>query len=134
MSRNTASFKDRFEAALEAMADNGAFDDRAERAIEAHFRSGAKQPFGIEAARQVVINAMMDELRDTGWALFDYDRTGLMQIQRDDEADIFASDAEAVDYVKRRALGNSLKHAEALVAHLRDAVAIGEVATAEAAS
>lgn len=130
MSRNTADFKDRFEAALQAMVDNGAFDDRAERAIDAHFLSGAKNPFGIEAAREVVFQAIMNEFLDTGWALFDFDGTGLQQIQRDDEADIFHSDAEALTYVAKRAAERSGKHEQALTAHMRDAVAISEVSTA----
>lgn len=130
MSRNTADFKDRFEAALKAMVDNGAFDDRAERAIETHFLSGAKTPFGIEAAREVVLNAVMNEFLDTGWALFDFDGTGLQQIQRDDEADIFHSDSEALAYVAKRAAERSGKHEQALIAHMRDAVAISEVSSA----
>lgn len=127
MSRNTADFKDRFEGALQAMVDNGAFDDRAERAINAHFLSGAKTPFGIEAAREVVFQAIMNEFLDTGWALFDFDGTGLQEVQRDDEADIFASDADALAYVAKRAAAGSQKHEQALIVHMRDAVAISEV-------
>ena len=134
MSRNTTEFKDRFEAALQAMAENGAFDDRAARAIDKHLLSGATTHFGIKAARKLVTNAVMDDFLDTGWALYDYDSTGLKQIQRHDEAEIFASDADALAYVAKRAAARSQKHESALIAHMRDAVAISEVSTASLSS
>lgn len=34
-----------------------------------------------------------------GWDMFDYDCRGLLQIQKSDEAEIFASDAEAAEFV-----------------------------------
>jgi hypothetical protein len=38
-----------------------------------------------------------------GWDLFDYDGTGLRQIQRDDGADLFESDDAAISHVISRA-------------------------------
>lgn len=61
---------------------------------------------------------------DTGWALFDYDDTGLKQIQRIDDTDLFDTDAEAIDYVMEMAANGSQKHLDALAEHRRDEVAI----------
>jgi formaldehyde-activating enzyme involved in methanogenesis len=40
---------------------------------------------------------------DSAWDVFDVDNTGFLQIQKDDEADLFSSDYEAVGYVIWRA-------------------------------
>jgi hypothetical protein len=40
------------------------------------------------------------EAEKQGWNLFDYDSRGLLQIQRSDEAEIFNTDQEAVDFIK----------------------------------
>lgn len=40
---------------------------------------------------------------DSAWGVFDVDCSGLLQIQKDDEQDLFASDYEAVGYVIHRA-------------------------------
>ena len=58
-----------------------------------------------------------------GWTLFDVDSTGLLEIQRDDEAEMFAGDDEAVEFVRRRA-GRSPYHRKAIVIHDRDAQAL----------
>ncbi len=51
-----------------------------------------------------------------GWAIFN-DR----EIQRDDEMDVFASDADAIDYVDQMARKGSLLHTSALAIHRRHA-------------
>lgn len=61
---------------------------------------------------------------DNGWALFDYDSSGLLQIQRIDELDLFESDAEAIAYVVKRAEEGSERHINAIKQHERDAAAI----------
>lgn len=61
---------------------------------------------------------------DTGWALFDYDGTGLKQIQRVDDTDLFDTDEEAVEYVMEMAASGSQKHLDALAEHRRDELAI----------
>jgi hypothetical protein len=40
---------------------------------------------------------------DSAWDVFDVDNSGYLQIQKDDEADLFVSDYEAVGYVIHRA-------------------------------
>lgn len=59
-----------------------------------------------------------------GWALFevgtDLDKP-LMEIQRDDEMGIFATDDDALDHVKRMAAAGSKTHQDALDRHLLDA-------------
>ncbi|MGG2621738.1 hypothetical protein [Pseudomonas aeruginosa] len=61
---------------------------------------------------------------DEGWALFEIGHSGLMEIQRDDEMAVFASDDDALDYVKRLAAEGSQRHQEALTRHLADAPAL----------
>lgn len=51
---------------------------------------------------------------DEGWCLFDCDGRGVREIQRDDEAGIFADDAEAIGHVMRRAREGSWLHRRAL--------------------
>jgi hypothetical protein len=60
-----------------------------------------------------------------GWALFDWDGTGLMQIQRIDQDGAFASDDEAIAFVRQQAEAGSASHATALIAHDSNRVAIG---------
>jgi hypothetical protein len=43
------------------------------------------------------------EAEKQGWNLFDYDNRGLLQIQRSDEAEIFNTDQEAVDFITAEA-------------------------------
>ncbi|HHK0379474.1 TPA: hypothetical protein ACQQJB_003648 [Pseudomonas aeruginosa] len=59
-----------------------------------------------------------------GWALFEIGHSDLMEIQRDDELAVFASDDEAVDHVKRMAAAGSQRHQEALARHLADSPAL----------
>jgi hypothetical protein len=51
-----------------------------------------------------------------GWAIFNRPERG--EIQRDDEAAVFASDEEAIAFVTKSALGGSGFHARALTVHL----------------
>lgn len=50
-----------------------------------------------------------------GWAVFNEE--SLPEIQRDDEADIFVTDDDAIAHVMRRALAGSATHVRALVLH-----------------
>lgn len=52
-----------------------------------------------------------------GWDLFDVDGTGLLEIERVDEHERFTWDDEAVDYVRRRAMGRRPLHRKALRIH-----------------
>lgn len=54
-----------------------------------------------------------------GWAVFDVDATGLLEIQRDDNSEAFDSDAEAVGFVGLCA-ARSPYHAKALAIHAKD--------------
>lgn len=54
-----------------------------------------------------------------GWALFDVGG-GLFEIERDDEADRFATDDDAVAWVRARAAEGSQPHIDALRRHDRD--------------
>jgi len=38
-----------------------------------------------------------------GWNMFDYDGLGLWQLQRSDEAGVFETDGEAIDFVREMA-------------------------------
>jgi len=38
-----------------------------------------------------------------GWDMFDYDCSGMLQLQRSDEEGVFATDQEAIDFVKQQA-------------------------------
>lgn len=49
-----------------------------------------------------------------GWDLFDIDTTGILEIQRDDEAGKFSDDQAAVDFVKQR---NTPYHQKAFAIH-----------------
>lgn len=62
-----------------------------------------------------------------GWDLFDYNGSGLMEIERDDEANIFADDASAVAYVETRAAEGSQRHIDALAQHRADEAKIDEL-------
>lgn len=55
-----------------------------------------------------------------GWDLFEVE--GKLEIQRDDEMEIFASDDDAIAHVTRMAQAGSQIHQEALSRHLTDAV------------
>lgn len=55
-----------------------------------------------------------------GWCLFDVDSTGLMEIERDDEADVFNTDEAALAFVRHRAEYSDF-HRKAIEAHDRDA-------------
>lgn len=54
-----------------------------------------------------------------GWALFDVDSTGILEIQRDDEAGVFPTDLHAVAFVRQKADAGSPYHRKALDVHLR---------------
>ncbi len=49
-----------------------------------------------------------------GWAVFESDSRGT-EIERDDEADVFKDDNEAVLYVQDKAISGSALHSRALV-------------------
>lgn len=63
-----------------------------------------------------------------GWALVNYDSTGLLQIQRLDEANVFNSDEAAIAHVARLAMAGSILHQEAMSLHNRDARPIETIA------
>ncbi len=44
--------------------------------------------------------AHQDEACKAGWGLFDYDGSGLLQLQKLDEADNFECDEDAINHVK----------------------------------
>lgn len=46
---------------------------------------------------------MAESVQPQGWDLFDYDNRGMLQIQKDDEMEIFATDSDAIEFVKGRA-------------------------------
>lgn len=56
-----------------------------------------------------------------GWGLFDIDSTGILEIQRCDEANVFASDAEALVFVRGRANRGSPYHQKAIRIHRKHA-------------
>jgi hypothetical protein len=126
MSINTSDFKTDFEEKLEELADAGVLDKFAELLIEQHFNTSS-EPFGMERAREAVVAHLMEGFMDTGWGLFGYDSSDLRQIQRVDEAGIFASDEDALEYVTERTKAGSAKHAQALETHLRNATAIPQL-------
>ncbi|MBI6883053.1 hypothetical protein [Pseudomonas putida] len=66
---------------------------------------------------------------DEGWALFDVDGSGLMEIQRDDELDVFETDDDAIAHVLARSEQGSLSHRRALALHMLDAPLIVEIRT-----
>jgi hypothetical protein len=121
-------FKFRFERTLEAMIENGAFDAEAISLIDKHFAK-SDEPYGIEAAREVISQRLMNAFKDTGWAVFDFDGNGLMQVQRDDESGIFESDEDALNFVQTMAKSNSVRHTEALSVHYRDQAAIAALSS-----
>lgn len=55
-----------------------------------------------------------------GWGMFNVDSTGLMEIERDDEAAVFADDAAAVEFVRLKAGSGSPYHVKAIEIHDRD--------------
>jgi hypothetical protein len=97
-----------FEEDLDRLADAGAFDAEAEQAINAHFRT-SDEPFGLERAREAVVQRLKNAWLDTGWDVFDW------EIQAD--ADVFQNDDEAIAYVERRAAEGSETHQRALEKH-----------------
>lgn len=66
-------------------------------------------------------HATPEEQADEGWALFEIGHSGLMEIQRDDEMAIFATDDDALAHVERMAAQGSQRHQDALARHLADA-------------
>ncbi len=52
-----------------------------------------------------------------GWNLFDFDNTGLLHIERDDAAQIFESDADAVEHVRFLAESGDQKARHAIQLH-----------------
>jgi hypothetical protein len=74
----------------------------------------------IELAEDALLRFYGDANHE-GWSLFDVNSTGLLEIQRDDEADLFESDEAAVNFVRRRANEGSMPHYLALRTHLRHA-------------
>ncbi|WP_124128493.1 hypothetical protein [Pseudomonas aeruginosa] len=68
-----------------------------------------------------VAHASEDGLASEGWALFEIGRSGLVEIQRDDEMAIFQTDEDALEHVKRMAAQGSQPHKDALARHMADA-------------
>lgn len=65
----------------------------------------------------LLVDEINTNVEHEGWALFDYDCTGLLQIQRIDERVRFDSDEAAIDHVKRCANDNLATHKLALALH-----------------
>lgn len=55
--------------------------------------------------------------RSEGWGIFDIDSTGYLEIQRDDEQGVFASDDDAFDHVFKLSRAGSDLHTKALAIH-----------------
>ena len=112
------SFVEQFEACLDAMAEKGTFDAEAEDAIAKHFDQ-SDEPFGIERAREQVVQRLTDALKETGWALFDTGVDGPFQIQKCDSLAVFDTDEQAIAFVKEKADKGSTHHQEALAKHIQ---------------
>lgn len=54
---------------------------------------------------------------DEGWCVFNVDGGGPLEIERDDEAEVFESDDEAIAHVRRRAKAGSELHQKAITLH-----------------
>lgn len=65
-------------------------------------------------------NEDLNENASEGWDLFELDSgpQPTLQIQRDDEANLFESDAEALAFVHKLAREGSVRHKEALAKHV----------------
>lgn len=70
----------------------------------------------VEQALELTYAWSGENLKE-GWDLFDIDSTGILEIQRDDEAGIFESDEDAVSYVRAKAWAGSKRHQWSLRAH-----------------
>jgi hypothetical protein len=81
--------------------------------IDEHF-AHTDEPFGIESARDRVVNRLFDAMLDSGWAVFNTDLNGKKQIQRVDAIGAFENDDDALAFVKAKAISNSIRHKEAL--------------------
>lgn len=108
-------------AARRALEDEGAISPRFD---DAHAELDAAVYAYFVACR---VNPRADTGAE-GWALFDFDGTGLMQIQRVDEDDVFPDDAAALRFVSFRAQAGSPAHAAALAQHERDTAGIAALA------
>jgi hypothetical protein len=64
-----------------------------------------------------VTQVILTERRPRDWRLFDFDNTGLLHIEKDDAAQIFESDADAVQHVRRLAARGNQKARHALQLH-----------------
>ena len=60
-------------------------------------------------------NKDQEQAMQEGWAIFNHPKHA--EIQKDDEAAVFASDEDAVSFIVERALAGSAGHAKALVLH-----------------
>lgn len=65
--------------------------------------------------------ALNEAMAAEGWALIDVNAEGLYEIQRDDEANIFETDEDALEHVRRLADRGSKPHMEAMKRHAADA-------------
>lgn len=54
-----------------------------------------------------------------GWCIIDVDSTGVLEIEKDDDAGVFASDEEAVEFVRQKAAAGSTYHQKAMAIHLK---------------
>ena len=70
------------------------------------------------------VNDLIDQARTLtattraeGWNLFDFDDAGLLHIERDDAAQIFASDTDAVEHVRLLAARGDQKALHAIQLH-----------------
>lgn len=88
-----------------------------ELAALAHDVCGADGFFGVASARRID-SRLIDTTADAeGWGIFDVDGSGLLEIERDDEADVFACDEDAVAFVREKAEAGSGVHIAAIRAH-----------------
>lgn len=83
------------------------------------WKKSATQP--AVSAPTVEAPANKVDLSSEGWALFEIGRSGLVEIQRDDEMGIFETDEDALEHVKRMAAQGSQPHKDALARHMADA-------------
>ena len=86
---------------------------RAPELSDRHFRVRADDSIEWLTVTQVVLT----ERKPQGWRLFDFDNTGLLRIEKDDATQIFESDADAVEHVRRLAAGGDPKALRAIQLH-----------------
>jgi hypothetical protein len=82
------------------------------RGLDAVLDHGGDFYPALREARAAVAKA-----KGEGWNLFDFDNTGLLRIERDDAAQIFASDIDAIEHVRLLAARGDQKALHAIQLH-----------------